>query len=864
MTVLEVRTLPSTVSGTVFEDVNYGGGPGRSQAASAGVGRPGAVVELYNSAGYILQATTTGAGGQVYSFPGQAAGISYFVRVVDGTVTSSRPGNSSGLLAVQTFRTDDSSGAVVPVTTAVGGAVPSAQDSGAKSPSGNLNDAAVEQSVTAVTVPSGTTSVTGLDFGFNFDTIVNSNNAGQGSLDQFIINSNALGNTGLAQVGQTVGVEASIFMIPSTADPLGRPADPNFIDGRAVITLTSLLPAVTDANTHIDGTTQTANVGDTNPGTLGTGGTVGVAGLALPTVNRPEVERARDASLSNGLTIAAPDAAVRGLAVFGFESDNIFLSANGNNALIEQNVIGSGATAFVDPGPAARSGDSNIRGINANDAVVRDNLIGFADGHGVWEQLGAGWLIEGNEVRSNALVFEDYDGIEVNASTDTVVQGNLVVDSGGAGVDMNTASRTTVADNTITGNGRGDEETAGIAIRKSGSSNNTVSGNVVSANVGPGVLVSDSSAGNVISRNSTFANLGLGIDLAPSGTTGDGVTPNDPGDTDGLPNFPVLESATVNGDTLELTGFARPGSVIELFIAAPDPSGFGEGKTYLVTLHRRLLGRRTSTPARAATALVPINGLNQGSDTTNRFRFDVPLASLLAPVGIGTVLTATATLAGSTSEFSGNITVSASPTLTTSPSPVTVALETAPVTLTDSATLADGFNPTGTITFTLYYNGGGTPVDTETVTVSGNGIYTTPTGFTLLGTGPAIGTYQWNATYSGDSNNSSVSEINDPTERVTVSAASPALGTIPIPKLGTLGSTPVTLNDVAQLENGFHPTGTITFTLFYNGGSTPVDTETVTVNGNGNYTTPTGFTLSSTSAVTGTYQWNAIYSRRQQ
>ena len=53
----------------------------------------------------------------------------------------------------------------------------------------------------------------------------------------------------------------------------------------------------------------------------------------------------------------------------------------------------------------------------------------------------------------------------------------------------------------------------------------------------------------------------------------------------------------------------------------------------------------------------------------------------------------------------------------------------------------------------------------------------------------------------------------------------------------------MTLNDTATLAGGFNPTGTITFTLFHNGGTTPVDTETVTVNGNGTYTTPTGFTL---------------------
>ncbi len=40
------------------------------------------------------------------------------------------------------------------------------------------------------------------------------------------------------------------------------------------------------------------------------------------------------------------------------------------------------------------------------------------------------------------------------------------------------------------------------------------------------------------------------------------------------------------------------------------------------------------------------------------------------------------------------------------------------------------------------------------MTVSGNGTYTTPTGYTLPTTGTVTGTYQWNATYSGDTNNS--------------------------------------------------------------------------------------------------------------
>ena len=57
-------------------------------------------------------------------------------------------------------------------------------------------------------------AVTDVDFGFNFDAIVNTNDSGIGSLRQFILNANELANAGLAQVGQTAGLETSIFMIP--------------------------------------------------------------------------------------------------------------------------------------------------------------------------------------------------------------------------------------------------------------------------------------------------------------------------------------------------------------------------------------------------------------------------------------------------------------------------------------------------------------------------------------------------------------------------------------------------------------------------------------------------------------------------
>jgi hypothetical protein len=119
------------------------------------------------------------------------------------------------------------------------------------------------------------------------------------------------------------------------------------------------------------------------------------------------------------------------------------------------------------------------------------------------------------------------------------------------------------------------------------------------------------------------------------------------------------------------------------------------------------------------------------------------------------------------------------------------------------------------------------------------------------------GTYQWNASYSGDANNSPDSDVNDCQERVVVCAATPAITTTPNPSSVTLSLTSVTLKDSATLSGGYYETGSITFTLVAPGGGI-VDTETVTVSGNGTYTTPAGYVLQ-TSAATGTYQWNATY-----
>jgi hypothetical protein len=81
------------IVGTVYEDVNYGGGAGRNWATASGNGgsaRPAARVELFNAAGAFVTSTTTDASGN-YSFVGLAAG-NYTIRVVSSSVTSARAG----------------------------------------------------------------------------------------------------------------------------------------------------------------------------------------------------------------------------------------------------------------------------------------------------------------------------------------------------------------------------------------------------------------------------------------------------------------------------------------------------------------------------------------------------------------------------------------------------------------------------------------------------------------------------------------------------------------------------------------------------------------------------------------------------
>mgnify|MGYP006779811445 CR=1 FL=1 len=106
--------------------------------------------------------------------------------------------------------------------------------------------------------------------------------------------------------------------------------------------------------------------------------------------------------------------------------------------------------------------------------------------------------------------------------------------------------------------------------------------------------------------------------------------------------------------------------------------------------------------------------------------------------------------------------------------------------ITDSATLANGVNPTGAISFKLYGPNdatcAGAPVVTINETVdSVNGTYST-FGYGIS----TAGTWRWIASYSGDANNNpAVSACGLAVETVKITPFIPTLGQLGLVLLGT-------------------------------------------------------------------------------
>ena len=652
-----VLKVPSNlIAGTVFEDMNYPGGPGRNKLTAGSLGVSGAIVELFNSSGTFIQRKTTDINGY-YSFGGMADGA-YRIKAVNSTVKSNRGGlNCSTCYPVQTFRKYRGPSSLIEVTGEVGGANPSAQQDV------SLGVIISAQSVSTVSVAGD--GVVGIDFGFNFNTIVNTNPIGQGSLGQFIVNSNNLNETGLDIEANSIfdpaaGDDTSIFMIPPTSDPLGRTADANFVGGYFNIAISDVytLSAITGANTNIDGRTQTAYSGNTNNGTVGSGGSaVGANAVVLPNYDLPEIQIQRNAG--DVFRLQGINDFIRNVAVYA--NSNAGIRVESGSATIMSNLLGVNAV-----GIASGNINTGVR-VNGGTAQIDANYISSSTNEGILINGGSSTLIQNNHITENGNAACS-DNIRIQSGSGIIIRRNLIDRAASLGIDgQGIAGSIAISENTIRNSGLNGGNCSGrienVGIKLDGS-NSTVSKNIIYNNGGAGLVLSGgATTGNLVSRNSFYANgtasPALGIDIDLSNAMGDGVTLNDNGDSDNGPNeainFPILLGAYASGANLTIEGWSRPGAIIELFLtdisqgsaAVGDnqlgkTTDYGEGQTYLATF---IEGSVMDSDA-GSLAYTDLDG---NTDNTTRFKFTIPKPPGLV---LGNFITSTATVANSTSEFS--------------------------------------------------------------------------------------------------------------------------------------------------------------------------------------------------------------------
>jgi hypothetical protein len=200
------------------------------------------------------------------------------------------------------------------------------------------------------------------------------------------------------------------------------------------------------------------------------------------------------------------------------------------------------------------------------------------------------------------------------------------------------------------------------------------------------------------------------------------------------------------------------------------------------------------------------------------------------------------------------IVTTASPTITVTPSPASSPLGSE---FSATATLAGGYSPSGSITFDLYPVGDTTCTGTvfqstaATTGVDGNATYQAASSYQLT----TPGTYEWTASYSGDSDNAIVATTCGQ-GAVTVTVAAPSMSSTPSPSTGPFFSS---FKDSVTISGGDDPGGTVTFLLYKDGDTTcsgsTLASSTATVTGDDSY-------LSSSVKLDaiGTYEWVASYS----
>lgn len=573
--------------------------------------------------------------------------------------------------------------------------------------------------------------------------------------------------TGNALQGNLIGTDVSgTLAIPNANGVLIAGASNNAVGG-TIVAARNLISGNTGAGLQVSGAGASGNsiqgnyVGLTQSGSAALGNAVGV--------------RISDGAASN--SVGGTALGTRNV-ISGNSAIQVFILGSTNNVVLG-NTIGldaTGATALATP-------QARIAGVEIDDGSTGNtiggitstasNVISGSSGPGIQVRgqavagvgtAAASNLILGNFVGTDVsgttrqpnagggVVFRDGTTGNTLGGTSGGLARNVISGNTGAGVSLLGAATT---GNVIQANTIGLQADNGAVLGNTGDGvfvdgaiNNQVGGleaaatNTIAGNDGAGVFIN---SGNriAIRRNSIYDNKALGIDLAPRGVNPNTATPSQTGPNN-LQNYPVITGVTTSGTTTTVSGtlasVASRTFTIELFSnTARDPSGFGQGRTFV--------GSTTVT-----------------TDAAGNATFSVPTTTAVA---LGAFLSATATDPdGNTSEFAADAvnvapSVDLNVTLTPSPSPVAVG---------------------GVLTYTVTVSNGGPSVATNVVLTD-----TLPSGVNFIGATTSLGS----VTQAGTSPNSTVTATlgtlaAGQTATITITVVAPTGGTITNTAVATL------------------------------------------------------------------------------
>lgn len=255
----------------------------------------------------------------------------------------------------------------------------------------------------------------------------------------------------------------------------------------------------------------------------------------------------------------------------------------GGNTPAARNLIAGNGTGIYIGALSFGTIEGNFIGTDATGTGALGNNVGVLGSNCVGCELGRITLI-------NNLISGNETGARINYMCCSIA-GNLVgtdrtgqapLPNRGDGLVVN-AFDLAVANNVVAYNGGN-----GIRVTDSGGPNSvTLRANRIFANRAAGIVAIGNRVAAQFTQNSIVDNGTLGIDLG-----NDGLTLNDPGDSDDGPNlnlnYPEIALAGSNGAESVIAGVfdGTPNRTITLEFFANqrcDPSGYGEGESWLAT-----------------------------------------------------------------------------------------------------------------------------------------------------------------------------------------------------------------------------------------------------------------------------------------